>query len=277
MTNLGPKPDLKWLKLTQLFIPSEYQRPAKTANSLKNIAYIKEHFNWASCGALIVCPLAGSSPPQYAVIDGQHRMVAADLRGDITEMPCVVISQREARKQAESFVTINSKRLKLHSLHEYRAAVVAGDPNALSLANVLEKAGVSLLTNACPKSAIPPRCTQSIGTLYKMLDSYTEKQIVWALTIIPDAYGDKRGMMRASLIKAMAEWIKLYPGTVRDTMIRTLRDIDLDQLEKDARAYRAIERKSMPAAFMLVLEKKHNAKAKAVSQGEALAPRHRGA
>ena len=40
-------------------------------------------------------------------------------------------------------------------------------------------------------------------------------------------------------------------------MIATLQEIDLDDLEKDARAYRAIEGKRMPEAIMMVLEKKY--------------------
>jgi hypothetical protein len=106
---------------------------------------------------------------------------------------------------------------------------------------------------------LPPRTTQSIKTLYNMINNYSEKQIIWALTIIPDAYGDTPGVLRASLIKAMAEWIKLHPDTDRERMIFALQDIDLDVLEKDARAYRAIEGKRMPEAFMMVIEKKYNA------------------
>jgi hypothetical protein len=65
----GKKPELKWVKLTELYIPSDYQRPSKSSTSLGSINYIKANFNWASCGALIVCQLAESKPPQYAIID----------------------------------------------------------------------------------------------------------------------------------------------------------------------------------------------------------------
>ena len=84
------------------------------------------------------------------------------------------------------------------------------------------------------------------------------------MTIICEAYDDTPGVLRASLIKAMAEWISKHPDTKRDTMIATLQDIDLDELEKDARAYRAIEGKRTPEAFMMVIEKKYNAAKRAV-------------
>ena len=76
--------------------------------------------------------------------------------------------------------------------------------------------------------------------------------------MIPEAYGDEPGVLRASLIQAMADWIKRHPDTDRGVMIETLQEIDLDELEKDARAYRAIEGKRVAEAIMLVLEKKYN-------------------
>ena len=83
--------------------------------------------------------------------------------------------------------------------------------------------------------------------------------------------------MRASLLKAMAEWVKTYTDTSREVMIRTLQGIDLDQLEKDARAYRAVDGGRTPAAFLAVIERKYNAAKKVASPGEARAPSKNGA
>src|SRR5262245_52083619 len=107
VNGLGVRPELRWVKLSQLYVPTEYQRSVKSDTSARNIKHIKSHFNWAEFGALIVCPLAGSKPPQYAVMDGQHRLRAAEEHGGIDELPCVVIGEREAREQAGNFVNIN--------------------------------------------------------------------------------------------------------------------------------------------------------------------------
>jgi hypothetical protein len=61
------------------------------------------------------------------------------------------------------------------------------------------------------------------------------------LTIIPDAYGDEKGWLRANLIKGLAAFIKERPDTNRDTMIAALQEIEVDQLERDARSYCAVE------------------------------------
>ena len=184
---LGDKPELKWIKLTELYIPSEYQRTVKGDSSQKNIRYIRDNFNWASCGAILVCELEKSKPTQFAVIDGQHRFRAAEANGQITELPCVVISPRDAKKQAGHFIEVNSKRIKLNNLAQYHAAVVAGDANATSLDDILRKAKISVPASPMGNNDCPPRTTQAIGTLLRMIDRYSEKQIIWALTIIPEA------------------------------------------------------------------------------------------
>jgi hypothetical protein len=68
VSDLGPKPELRWIKVTELYIDQAYQRSAKSEASRKNLAYMQEHFSWAHCGALIVCHMPEKK--QYTVIDG---------------------------------------------------------------------------------------------------------------------------------------------------------------------------------------------------------------
>jgi hypothetical protein len=259
MTVLTDKPELKWIKLTQLYVPTEYQRSTKSNSSTKNINYIKLNFNWADCGTLIVCPLKGSKPPQYAIIDGQHRFRAAEARGDIAEIPCVVISEREADAQALNFVVINKRRVKLHPLQEYHAAVVAGDPDATALNDILKKCNIEMAAHAFSTDDTHPHVTQSVGTLLKMTHDFSEKQMCWILTIIPEAYGEARGMMRSCLIKVLGQFLKAHPDADRATMIAALQEIDVEDLQGDARAYRQIQGGSTTSAMLKVLERRYNA------------------
>lgn len=262
---IGNKPELKWLKLTQLYIPNEYQRSTKSASSLKNINHIKTNFNWADFGVLIVCELEKSKPPQYAVIDGQHRFRAAEQRQDIAEIPCAVLSGREGKQQAMTFIAINRNRIKLHALHEHRAAFVASDPSAVSIEQILKKSNVTIAAFPMATKEMPPRCTQAIGTLYKMLDNYNEKHILWSLNVLTEAFDGVNGALRASMIKVMAEWSKTHPDTDKLVMIEALRRINIDELERNARAARALDGRRMPQVFMDFIEKKYNAAKKAAA------------
>ncbi|MDX2074671.1 MAG: ParB/RepB/Spo0J family partition protein [Alphaproteobacteria bacterium] len=250
---IGPKPELKWVKLAELFIDQEYQRSAKTDRSRANIAHIQLNFSWAAFGALIVAFMPKKK--QYAVIDGQHRFLAAQSVPGITEVPCVVISDHDFKKQAKSFVAINTKRVNLHTLGKYHAAVAAGDETAVAIAGLLNECKIEVPKTPVLKGDTDARQLQAIGTLQRMIDRYSQKQLVWALTIIPEAYGEERGQMRSSMIKALAEFIKQHPDAERKRMLAVLRDIDPDQLEEDSRAAARMSGKKSTAVFLEALER----------------------
>jgi hypothetical protein len=105
-----------------------------------------------------------------------------------------------------------------------------------------------------------PRVTLAIGTLLKMIQNFSEKQMIWILTIIPEAYGDKKGMLRANLIRTLAQFIKENPDADRTAMIEALQRTDIDELEKDARGYKQIQGGTIANAMLKVLEKKYNGK-----------------
>lgn len=253
MKTLGPKPELKWVKLTELYIDQEYQRSAKTDRSRANIAYIQLHFSWAAFGALIVAFVPAKK--QYAVLDGQHRYVAARGIEGISELPCVVIKDHDFQKQAKSFVTINTKRVNLHSLGKYHAAVAAGDETAVAIAALLDECKIEVPKAPLLKGDTGPRQLQAIGTLERMVDRYSHKQLAWVLTIIPEAYGDERGQLRSSLIKALAEFIKLNPDCDRKRMVAALQDMDPDQMEEDARAAARVSGQKTTTVFFEALQR----------------------
>lgn len=280
-STLGKKPELKWIKITELYVDHEYQRNAKSKASKKNLAYMQEHFSWAHCGAVIVSLIPEKK--QYAVVDGQHRLMTALARKDIPELPCVVISDQDFQRQAESFAVINAKRVTLHTLAKFHAAVAAGEDDAVAAKAIADECGLEI-----PRAQVLPadadsRQIQCVGTLIALLGNYSRKQIVWALTIIPEAYGDKKGQMRAGLIKALAEFIKVRPDTDRLRMVDVLRAIDPDELERDARSYMAIKGGTSKAAMTEALDRLYTkttgrkVQQKEPEPGEALAPKRRGA
>lgn len=252
-TLLGPKPELKWIKITELYVDHEYQRNAKSKASRKNLAYMRENFSWAHCGALIVSWIAEKN--QYAVVDGQHRLMTALARNDIPELPCVVISNQDLQRQAESFAVINSKRVTLTTLAKFHAAVAAGEDQAVAAKEIADECGLEIPSGPVPNSETDPRQLQCVGTLISLLANYSRKEIKWALTIILEAYGEQKGQMRANLIKALTEFIKARPDTERSRMVDVLRSVDPQELERDARSYMAIKGGTSKGAMTEALDR----------------------
>jgi hypothetical protein len=230
----GPKPELKWIPLTEMYVDQEYQRSSKSSRSQSNINYMRQNFSWAFCGALVVCYVKAKK--QYAVIDGQHRYLVAKSLSGIKELPCLVISDLDLKRQAQSFMVMNTKRVKLHSLGAFHASVAAGEDDAVAVKEILDECKIEVPEYARLKGDTRPRELQAIGTLISLLDRYSKKQIKWALTIIPEAYGEEKGQMRAALIKGLVEFVKTYPDADRDRMIGVLQSLDPFDLEADARA-----------------------------------------
>ena len=253
MSNPGPKPELKWIDIGKLYVDPQYQRSAKSDRSKSNIAYMRQNFSWAFFGALVVCHVPAKK--QYAIIDGQHRYLVAQSMDAITEVPCLVINDLDIKKQAKSFVVMNTKRVVLHSLAAFHAAVAAGEDDAVALKEILDDAKITIPDSPKPKGSTLPRETHSVGTLLSMLGRYSKKQMKWALTIIPEAYGDEKGQMRAMLIKGLVEFIKVNPDADRDRMIQVLQDIDPFKIEADARASVKINGGSSTAAIFTALER----------------------
>jgi hypothetical protein len=247
------RPELKWIDVHQMFIEKSYQRSTASGSSRRNIARLVEDFSWAQCGALTVTYVPDSG--KYAVIDGQHRLAAALERGDIHELPCVVVDGMDITARADSFVGINKHRVNMNSLAKYHASVAAGDPDAVALDGLLKECGLEVSRSPVLKGDTAPNQVQSPQSLLKLLGNTTRKQMIWALTAIPEAYGEERGQMRASLIKTIVQFIKHNPEADRAVFIAALRELDPVDLEKSARSYREINGGTTVDAMMIALDR----------------------
>ena len=244
----GPKPEMKWIDVSKLYIDPEYQRQAGSKASKRNIEYMRMNFSWAFCGALIVCWV--EKKKQYAVIDGQHRYLVAKSLSSIDQLPCMVVDNLDIESQAKSFVAINTKRVQLNSLAAFYAAVASGDPIACGVKKMLDACKIEAPRTPAGAGDTGPRQTHAVGTIAKMIGRYTDDQIKWVLNIIPEAFGEKKGMLRASMIKSLAEFIRTNPELDRPRFLKLLSGIDPYQLETDARAYVSIKGGTSSAACL---------------------------
>jgi hypothetical protein len=146
-------------------------------------------------------------------------------------------------------VAINTKRVILNSLASFHAAVASEDVTACAVKKLLDECKIE-----APRSPVGtdtgPRQTHAIGTIAKMIGKYTDDQIKWVLKIIPEAFGDKKGMLRASMLKSIADFYKANPDVDRPRFMKVLAGIDPYQLETDARAYVSIKGGTSSAAMV---------------------------
>lgn len=139
---LGTLPVLQYALPSQLRIDDAYQRSIDNGQSQSLIRKIAQHWDWALC-----LPLVVSRRPQTGemfVIDGQHRLAAAKLRGDIAQLPCVILEMSDRADEAASFVHLNQNRRTLGKLDIFKAAVASGDSEASAIVAAMREAGLSI-------------------------------------------------------------------------------------------------------------------------------------
>ncbi len=166
----GARPTLRWIGKMHLRIDARYQRDVSTKRGQALVRKIAAEWRWAHCLPLVV---TDNFDGTFNVIDGQHRLSAADARPDIAELPCYVIPTETLQDEAQAFVAYNRDRVQLTPLAVYHALVAARDAGAQVIADACKAARVVVLKQP------------------KMLDecAFNEAQCIGALRAVVRAWG----------------------------------------------------------------------------------------
>jgi len=202
----GAKPRLQWTAISLLRIDPAYQREVLRAGE-KNILNIAQNFEWAKFTPVIVAELKGDL---FAIIDGQHRTIAAALRG-MKDVPCQVVDA-DPRKQAEAFVAVNGSVTAMTKLQLHVARVAAAEPKALALDQVCAEADVTICRYPVPGNKMKPGETLAVGSLQSLFDKYGRETLVAALSCITRTRKGNPGMIRAAIVEALCVVLEAEPA-----------------------------------------------------------------
>lgn len=141
----GLPPVVTWLPCEALNVDEAYQRSIDGAKATKLITTIATDWDWRLCAPLTVSHRADKDGAMaYFVIDGQHRLRAAELRGDIAELPCIISVFETFEDEARAFVSINTQRHATTALDRYHARVASKEPQALAIRALVESVGLKV-------------------------------------------------------------------------------------------------------------------------------------
>lgn len=203
-TDTGPKGDLRWLPLSALVIDTQYQR-AVGKDGRANIRRIVEGFSWSLFSPLVVSRREGGV---FAVIDGQHRALAALAHGGIDSVPCLVISASEAT-EARAFAIINGQVTAVLPTQIYHARLLGGEPKAVALQRACDAAQVRV--QKTPMGYYKAGDTLAIGTLEACMRRYGDATLITALQTITQTGNGNPGYVRAPIILATCHVLSENP------------------------------------------------------------------
>jgi hypothetical protein len=165
-TSAGPPARLEWLALDSLFIDQAYQREVGREGE-RHVRAIAARFEWCKFAPVIVTPINGSLP-RYAIIDGQHRSMAALALG-FDRVPCAIVQAR-VKQAADIFAAVNGQVRRISATQVYKAALAAGADWAVTVRDISNAHGIDVLTY--PVSAVnqKPWQTNAVIRFKRILD-----------------------------------------------------------------------------------------------------------
>ncbi len=202
----GPKPQQRWFTIAQLRIDETYQRHVLRAG-MRNVVKIAMAFRWSRFIPVVVAPAEGGG---MAIIDGQHRTLAAALIG-IAEVPCYVVDI-DREEQARAFAAINGQVTPISILQLHASRVASGDLAAISLNEACGAAGVTICRYPVPGNKMKVGETTAVGSLAKYLASYGRAVLVAALKSITRTGDGHAGYVRAPVVGALCAILEGEPA-----------------------------------------------------------------
>lgn len=153
-------PIMEWMAPADLLIEGAYQRDL-SPKSLDLIRRIVAGWDWRRFKP----PIVAWTERGFEIIDGQHTAIAAATRPDIEKIPVLVVEAADVQDRAVAFVGHNQDRLAITPVQMHRAKIAAGDPEALTVQNVLDRSGASLVVGAYGQRGWKPGETIAITTV----------------------------------------------------------------------------------------------------------------
>lgn len=253
----GEVPALDWLDKGLIDIDASYQRGLDEGRVQK----IVDWFAWDSFGAIVVAPAADG---RYHAIDGQHRLEAAKRHPMVSVVPAVIITATGTAAEAETFVNVNGARKNVSQLEMYWAQLAAGDPEAETVKQVCDRAGIKLLRYPGSGGKTGPGETVAVSAVRGLIDKRGAMRGRQVLEVLAKA--DLRPVT-AIQIKA-AELLMLDQEFCNDVEPDAITDAIKDfalGLDTEAGAFAATHRLPKVRAFASVWFKRCRKKRKANS------------
>ncbi len=132
-------PIFEWVNPADLLVNEAYQRDL-AERSIKLIRRIVQGWDWTKFKP----PVCSLGDEGMEVIDGQHTAIAAATHPRIDKIPVMIVETETVHDRAAAFIGQNMDRLGVTKMQLHKAAVAAGNEDALTIEQVCGRAGVTL-------------------------------------------------------------------------------------------------------------------------------------
>ncbi len=229
-------PALRLVPPSSLSVDETYQR-GLSERSVKLIRKIVGEWSWTAFKPPVVVEVGD----RLEVIDGQHTAIGAVTHGGIDLLPVLIVQADSHETRASAFVRHNRDRIQVTATQLHNAMVAAGDEDALTVAQVCERAGIAILKNPPPMAKFRPGETMAISTIKSLV---SRRHAVGARKVLDICRATNAAPVTAHMIKAveLLLYSKEYEGQIDGERISLVISAKAEALESEAQRF-ATERK----------------------------------
>lgn len=237
------------LPVGEMFVDHTYQRglDAARANALAQV------WDRRLAGVIEVSDRGPDYSPRYAVIDGQHRWAAAQLRNEADVLVASIHEGLSVADEASLFDRINRERRRLSTWDEWRARKAAGDHTVGAIETTVNALGLKI--DSAPRDG-NVRCTATLEKLVALggIDLVTE-----TLELIADVWDIRQDAYDAPLVHGLGLILhhlrnRIAPDRLADALLGVLPR----QLKSQAQALRETTTGTAPKLMAIAIMVAYN-------------------
>jgi hypothetical protein len=159
------RPGFRWVAPDALIVDEGYQRNL-SERSVSLIRRIVADWDWRRFKP----PVVVETDDGLEVIDGQHTAIAAASHPSVDEIPVMVVEASDREARARAFIGHNKDRIAVTATQLHVAAVAAGDPDAVTLQQVCDRAGVRVLRVSPGNSGFKAGDTMAVAAIMALIN-----------------------------------------------------------------------------------------------------------
>jgi len=227
--DLGCATQQLWIDIRDFVIDRSYQRDI-TNRGRKNIIRIAGAFNWSCFSPVIASPVEGGL---YAIVDGQHRTLAAKLLG-VEKVPSAIVIM-SAKEQAEAFQAINGNLTRISRYQMFRAEIKSGKATSLKVAEICAKLEIRIVFNVASPAFSAIAC---ISTLESVLKKKGEAALLTTLKcLIAGTERSSSRILRAEAVEGLSSFLVDTPKYMEDEggLISKFGALDIEEICQEVR------------------------------------------
>jgi len=189
-------PIFEWVDPATLLVNETYQRDL-SERSIKLIRRIIEGWDWTKFKP----PVCSLGDHGLEVIDGQHTAIGAASHPKVDQIPVMIVETATVQDRASAFIGQNTDRLGITKMQLHRAAVAAGDEDALTIEQVCQRSGVRLLMAKPHRWKVGDSvAVQAIGALIDRRGAMGARQVMELLVKAEAAPVTQSGLKAVEMI-----------------------------------------------------------------------------